>query len=56
MYIDIFCSVIINLTFTTVDSTTADLLADARRSILKPLNYSSDINTAGSWIPPLNLM
>jgi hypothetical protein len=38
------------------DTTTASLLADARRSILQPLQYSSDVNTKGVWIPPLNII
>lgn len=39
-----------------LDKTTSNLLADARRSILEPLNYSTDIRTKESWIPPLNLI
>ena len=39
-----------------LDTITANLLADARRSILQPLQHSSDINTKGVWIPPLNLI
>lgn len=38
------------------DNVTANLLADARRSILQPLQHSPDINTKGVWIPPLNLI
>ena len=38
------------------DNVTATLLADARRSILQPLEHSPNINTKGVWIPPLNMI
>ena len=39
------------------DDKTRNLLADARREILEPLEYTSDIDTKqGCWIPPLNIM
>ena len=38
------------------DEITRTLLGDARRKILEPLGYSSDIKTRGCWIPPLNII
>lgn len=38
------------------DATTSGLLTDAREMILAPLNYSTDINTKGIWIPELNII
>ena len=38
------------------DEITRMLLGDARRKILEPLGYSSDIKTKGCWIPPLNII
>ena len=38
------------------DEMTRTLLGDARRKILEPLNYSSDMKTKGCWIPPLNII
>ena len=38
------------------DEITRTLLGDARRKILEPLGYSSDMKTKGCWIPPLNII
>lgn len=37
------------------DSTTTDLLGEARSSILEPLQYSHDITTSNVWIPAANV-
>lgn len=38
------------------DDMTRRVLADARRRILEPLEYSSDIDTRGAWIPQLSII
>mmetsp|Transcript_16601 Transcript_16601/g.36867 ORF Transcript_16601/g.36867 Transcript_16601/m.36867 type:complete len:529 (-) Transcript_16601:42-1628(-) len=38
------------------DDTTQRVLDDARKLILGPLRYSSDIQTRGVWIPELNII
>ena len=38
------------------DDITRRILVDARRRILEPLQHSSEINTMGTWIPPLNII
>ena len=38
------------------DDYTRSVLKEARRMILEPLEYSSDIETRGVWIPPLNMI
>jgi len=41
---------------TMCDETTRKILADARRQILEPLQHSSEVETRGAWIPPLNII
>jgi hypothetical protein len=41
---------------TMCDSTTASILSEARETILRPLNYSTDPSTKGVWIPDLNVI
>ena len=38
------------------DRSTQRVLSEAREMILRPLGYSTDIDTAGAWIPELNII
>ena len=38
------------------DESTRSILANARRMILQPLEYNTNEETRGCWIPPLNII